>query len=144
MQRAVQETSRTRLSIEIRDWRNDTPNTIGCTDMNYMYTGGLRFGSFKLYVSLKKIGLFCRALLQKRPMILRNLLWIICIMPSLVLESCNAHELCYIGLVCRALLQKRPMILHELYVLLHVLYSRAATHMSFATIKNTVWGGYGQ
>jgi len=37
--------------------------------------GWLRLvGSLRLYVSLKNIGLFCRALLQKRPMILRNLL----------------------------------------------------------------------
>ena len=37
--------------------------------------GWLRLvGSLKLYVSLKNIGLFCRALLQKRPIILRSLL----------------------------------------------------------------------
>ena len=31
-------------------------------------------GSLKSYVSVKNIGLFCRALLQKRPVILRSLL----------------------------------------------------------------------
>jgi len=31
-------------------------------------------GSLKLYVSLENIGLFCRALLQERPIILRSLL----------------------------------------------------------------------
>ena len=37
--------------------------------------GWLRFvGSLKLQVSLENIGLFCRALLQKRPIILRSLL----------------------------------------------------------------------
>jgi len=39
------------------------------------HMGWLRLvGSLKLYVSLKNIGLFCRALLQKRPIILRSLL----------------------------------------------------------------------
>jgi len=43
--------------------------------MPYPYMGWLRLvGSLKLYVSLKNIGLFCRALLQKRPIILRSLL----------------------------------------------------------------------
>jgi len=37
--------------------------------------GWLRFaGSLKLYISLENICLFCRALLQKRPVILRSLL----------------------------------------------------------------------
>ena len=40
-----------------------------------IYMGWLRLvGSLKLYVSLENIGLFCRALLQKRPIILRSLL----------------------------------------------------------------------
>jgi len=37
--------------------------------------GWLRLvGSLKVYVSLEDIGLFCRALLQKRPILLRSLL----------------------------------------------------------------------
>ena len=37
--------------------------------------GWLRLvGSLKLYVSLENIGLFCRAILQKRPIFLRSLL----------------------------------------------------------------------
>ena len=40
-----------------------------------VYMGWLRLvGSLKLQVSLENIGLFCRALLQKRPIILRSLL----------------------------------------------------------------------
>jgi len=39
--------------------------------------GWLRLvGSLKLYVSLGNIGLFCRALLQKRPILLRSLLMV--------------------------------------------------------------------
>ena len=38
-------------------------------------TGWLQLvGSLKLYLSLENVGLFCRALLQKRPIILRSLL----------------------------------------------------------------------
>ena len=45
------------------------------TSTQWKRMGWLRLvGSLKLYVSLKNIGLFCRALLQKRPMILRSLL----------------------------------------------------------------------
>jgi len=41
----------------------------------YLHIGWLRLvGSLKLYVSLENIGLFCRALLQKRLIILRSLL----------------------------------------------------------------------
>ena len=40
-----------------------------------IHMGWLRsVGSFQLYVSLENIGLFCRALLQKKPTILRSLL----------------------------------------------------------------------
>ena len=40
-------------------------------------------GSLKLYVSLENIGLYCRALLQKRPKLLRSLLVIAIPYPSL-------------------------------------------------------------
>jgi len=41
----------------------------------YVHMGWLRLVvSSKLYLSLENIGLFCRALLQKRPIILRSLL----------------------------------------------------------------------
>jgi len=50
-----------------------------CLDIVDIYCvdamGWLRLvGSLKLYVSLENIGLFCGALLQKRPTILRSLL----------------------------------------------------------------------
>jgi len=48
-----------------------------CLNCSKTFMGWLRLvGSLKLYVSLKNIGLFCRALLQKRPIILRSLLTI--------------------------------------------------------------------
>ena len=45
--------------------------------VTHMDMGWLRLvGSLKLYVSLENIGLFCRALLQKRPILLRSLLMV--------------------------------------------------------------------
>ena len=46
-------------------------------------------GSLKLYVSLENIGLFCRALLQKRPIILRSLL--IVATPYESSQTCEAN-----------------------------------------------------
>jgi len=46
-------------------WPHVTRNYMGCLQS---------VGSWKLHVSSENIGLFCRALLQKRPIILRSLL----------------------------------------------------------------------
>jgi len=48
-----------------------------CFEVMYLFVGmgWLRLvGCLKIYVSLQNIGLFCRALLQKRPMFLSILL----------------------------------------------------------------------
>jgi len=79
-------------------------------------------GSLKYTSLLHNIGLFCRALLQKRPMFLGRLLctwhaechvcamgWL-CSVGSLKYTSLLHH----IGLFCRALLQKRPTFLGSL------------------------------
>jgi len=53
------------------------PKKAEADEMRHCTMGWLRLvGSLKLYISLKNIGLFCRALLQKRPIILRSLLTI--------------------------------------------------------------------
>jgi len=55
------------------NWRDDAKICVNCVKIWVM--GWLRLvGSLKLYVSLENIDLFCSALLQKRPMILRSLL----------------------------------------------------------------------
>ena len=46
-------------------------------------------GSLKLYVSLENIGLFCRALLQKRPIILRSLLMVAYLIAHYHIEHCT-------------------------------------------------------
>ena len=97
--------------------------------------GWLRLvGSLKLYVSLENIGLFCRALLQKRPIFLRSLLMVAT--PYLkTCEAANARKqmrgmgwlrlvgslklqvsLAEYHLFYRALLQKRPIILRSLLI----------------------------
>jgi len=92
------------------------------TDMGWLRLAG----SLKLYVSLENIGLFCRALLQKRPMILRSLLIIATPYEGAKLEvdrntEIKSYDKFYvslenIGLLCRALLQKRPIILRSLLI----------------------------
>jgi len=90
--------------------------------------GWLRFvGSFKLYVSFAEYRLFCRALLQKRPVILRRLReaatrskyekqlqeatmgWLRLVGSFKLYVSFAEYRL-----FCRALLQKRPVILRSL------------------------------
>ena len=87
--------------------------------------GWLRLvGSLKLQVSFAEYSLFYRALLQKRPIVLRSLL--IVATPYCILH--RLFDLLEYSLFYRALLQKRPIVLRSLlivatpYCILHRLF----------------------
>jgi len=91
--------------------------------------GWLRLvGSLKLQVSFAEYIFFYRALLQKRPVILRSLL----IAATRYSEDSSQHRLFY-----RALLQKRPVILTSLFIAATTYLVYTCTWIHGRTYKNT-------
>jgi len=97
-----------------------------CTDAS---TGWLRLvGSLKLYVSLESVGLFCRALLQQRPIISRSLL--VVATPYFTLASvhyfytdCCMHINTYIYMCVNICVYVHIYVYGEFDVLLCYMYS---------------------
>ena len=111
-----------RLGFVYVTWRVYSRWGQGHSSVHAYDMGVLRWvGSLKLYVFFAEYSLFHRALLQKRPIILRSLL----IEATRYSEDSSQHRLFY-----RALLQKRPVIFrshHLSCIYVHPIWVRHVT-----------------
>jgi len=126
------------------------------THTSYQTMGWLRLvGSWKLYLSLENIGLFCRALLQKRPRTLRSLLIVatpyevswhgafVCVHDSFIYEPWLLHMCDMTWLMCHIRLRGSVTRRIRMYTVtpLYMCYDSSygwhdMTHMSYQITRD--------